>query len=677
MMTFIRKHLILTAFFLFLGICLFLGDGQQMLVDTVGAGGVLALLLVAFLYGKRERELPLVPAVLWGATILYFIVRTVFSDDIGYSVYSTVRILDAFLLFYIFYCYTNDNDRRVIPGYILAFCIFSLSASFVYMLIPTLAATLPKTNLLVPTYGHNNIVDILLFGIPIAFFFMVSNKKTLYLYIFISLLLGFAFSFARAAMIVVSLFLAASLLFIWKKLSVKKRTLLFTLFCVIAGMVLLLLTVPQKTYSGYVFQAILPKMTKQADGTTNRFEYFRQAILAIKERPFFGSGPGTFLLQSKHLQSAPDSYSRHAHNFILEQLTEVGSIGTTFLLLIGMWWLITVWRTYRKQEGTKRFTLVILGAGIVLQTLNASIDFSLNFFIILMLYGACTAIMVSFEKPDTHTKSLITSGILLLSVSLIFVFYLITSICSVGLKKRIPFVSSCCFLSEFYTVEMLKTSLKLSESDRAVIKLLHAGNPVIFEELGKYDDAQGNMLLAKQHYEQAINYDRKNFALYQRYLWMILEKRDYQEANRVLLTMAFDYLPASLASQLSKNQNDIHHLSESDQYEAFNILQTESVPELYFAKLFYLYGLYKLEANPALAEQFWQLALDCYPRLGVLYAELASLKLNTLNKPVEADIIINECRKIPEASLHCRNIFDDLSNLTYPGDLRESILHHQ
>ena len=66
----------------------------------------------------------------------------------------------------------------------------------------------------------------------------------------------------------------------------------------------------------------------------NRLEYWRQAIEAIKERPLFGSGPRTFYLLSRRLQSAPNSWSWFAHSFPLQTAAETGLVGLSIFLFL-------------------------------------------------------------------------------------------------------------------------------------------------------------------------------------------------------------------------------------------------------------------------------------------------------------------------------------------------------
>jgi O-antigen ligase len=669
MIDFVRKHLILNVFFLFLGVCLFLGDGQQMLIDVVGAGGVLVFILVAFLYGKRQRELPLTPTLLLGGTIFYFCIRTIFSDDIGYSVYTTVRMVEAFIIFYILYCFTTDEDRKVFPTYLLGFCIFSLFASIVYIFTPILSNTLTKSNLLVPTYGHNNVVDILLFGIPIAFFQLISQKKPLYVYIIMFLLFGIIFSFSRTAMMIVVLFLVISLLFYWKKISLKKRLFLGFFFFSILGILSLLLVIPQTTYKKYVPITILPKMTKQVDGAGNRFEYFRQAIEAIKERPLFGSGPGTFLLQSKRLQKTPDSYSRYAHNVLLQELTEVGAIGTSLLLLFLLWCFIHIWKAYNRGEKPKQYLLIMLASGVVLQILNASFDFSLNFFVVQLLVVSTLAVMTSFGNQKDKTVSFLGAFILTPSLILVFLFYLITSICSMGLRKHVPLLSTCCYLSEFISINLLEnTGGQISNFDQSSIIQFHKRNSSILE------------LLGIKYLNEAAVLSPKDMSLQNKYFYTLLRENNYSNIG-----LAIQHISTVLFSDEKNQSSDIESIESKIQKIDFTDQNLRSAFETvggqiphetlltkeFFAKYFYLLGYEMLTKDIHVAIQLWSLATQFAPQWSYFPVELASLYYfeEDYNKAIE---VLIECQKSISSKGHCDSV--DFSNFESPGFYKNEIL---
>src|SRR5439155_2143972 len=69
-------------------------------------------------------------------------------------------------------------------------------------------------------------------------------------------------------------------------------------------------------YSGF-FQ-------KGATSVIARFDYWRAAIQTVKQRPLFGTGPGTFAIPYQKLKAPEAEMSRLVHNDYLEQASDSG-----------------------------------------------------------------------------------------------------------------------------------------------------------------------------------------------------------------------------------------------------------------------------------------------------------------------------------------------------------------
>lgn len=113
-------------------------------------------------------------------------------------------------------------------------------------------------------------------------------------------------------------------------------------------------------YAGY-FQ-------RGATSVEARFDYWRAAIQIAKERPLFGTGPGTFQVPYARLKDPGSEMARLAHNDYLEQASDSGWIGFGLYLAFI---LTSVWVLYR-QSNLEIFPLgVLLGwTGLQLQSLS-------------------------------------------------------------------------------------------------------------------------------------------------------------------------------------------------------------------------------------------------------------------------------------------------------------------
>ena len=107
----IKKQAVITVFFLFLIISLFLGDGKQPFVDVWWALGILMMYGVRYYqHSKLDlRPLPRTIGFAWIALILYYIIRTPFSDSAGYSITATVRLLEAYLVYVMFFTISSEK----------------------------------------------------------------------------------------------------------------------------------------------------------------------------------------------------------------------------------------------------------------------------------------------------------------------------------------------------------------------------------------------------------------------------------------------------------------------------------------------------------------------------------------------------------------------------------------
>lgn len=652
-----------------------MGDGQQMIIDVVGAGGVLLFACIAYFYAEKQRELPNSLSLLWGVTIFYFIARTLFSDDIGYSVYSLMRFIDSFIIFYVFYCYRKNKDQTTVLWYILGFVLVSLVLSTIYVSVPALTLSLPKTNLLVPTYGHNNIVDILLFGLPIALMALIFKRNLVSIGVFLMIIIGIVFSFSRAAMLLSAFFIMVASIPVKHFLSRKIKILLFLLsLCVVSAMGILILF-PQTRYAQYFSPSFLPKMAKQTSGVGARLEYFNQAITAIRERPFFGSGPGTFYLQSMRLQSTYGTYSRYAHNVLLHEITEVGIIGVFLESFIILWCFFHLIRALRKGTTKPKLVYVTLASIGVLQLSNAMIDFSMNFFVIQMLSVFILSIMATAGESSESTQVSKPRFLFAGSIFLVFIFYITTSLCAMYPHKKIPFLYSCCLLSEFSSSTALeKTSNELTASELSDIHAFHKKNPIVLLSIARYYKTNMNEDLSKQYFRRALAYNPKNFPIYKAYILSLLEDKDTDELEHTLLLLFQHFSLQDLKTEIQYNYFFKPHLTQTDMMEIIALIPDGTMTSAKLSQIFYAFGYIRINLDTDLTEYLWSLAARTYPDTGFYYQELASLDY-FFNKNKDAAIAhINQCKQNNHAWEHCRQIHvPSLDNLTYPGENRNLI----
>ena len=369
------------VFLLVVGVGIFLGDGKQPAVDAFFAISIVLLFGWA-LYKKQIHSLPRPLFFSWSALLVYNFALIFFSDSPGFSVTTVMRLFMAFFVFVYGYSFSEKIETKKMENILLGIISVSCLVSFALLFFPDFARILPLMNLLYPTYGHNHIVDLLLFGIPIGLYRYVETKDKKILFLLILFFVTLIFSFARGAIALVGVFV---LLFARRNKSYRKPLLLlfgFIVVLLIGVSMVGKLDIPM--FGNYKISITKPRLLQ--DG---RFEYWRQALVATRERPWFGFGPGTFSLESRRLQARPGSYSWFAHSFPLEILVETGVVG--FVLFVTVGWMII-----KNMRGEKENKGVLWAIGLTL--LYSLFEFNLSYISIFLLVVFFLGLNSRWEK---------------------------------------------------------------------------------------------------------------------------------------------------------------------------------------------------------------------------------------------------------------------------------------
>ena len=139
-----------------------------------------------------------------------------------------------------------------------------------------------------------------------------------------------------------------------------------------------------------------------ATSVAARFDYWRAALITIKESPFLGSGPGTFMIRYRHHKPAGAEMARLAHNDFLQQSSDSGLLGG---LGYGVWSFGGLAILYRKHSGCALASAIWIG--LVGVTIQGLVEFGLfipaiswvSFFFMGWLGGLTNQI----DKPKEHS----------------------------------------------------------------------------------------------------------------------------------------------------------------------------------------------------------------------------------------------------------------------------------
>lgn len=645
----IKKQTVVIVFFLFLIVSLFLGDGKQPIVDVFWALGI--LVLYAFHYyqeGKLVlRALPRSITIAWAAFILYYIIRTLFSDSVGYSVTATARILEAYLLYILFYTISSERMVGFFEKCLIVVGAVAIIASWVFIAFPSLAGFLPLMNLLYATYGHNHLADFLLPIFPLVVFTVQKKPLGTSWFLFVFYVMGMLATFARGAWLMVAVYLLYAAVWHYKVFSFKYKAVIIAVgvvFFFLAGT----LVYPTRVPSGIPHSStwIARQLAKPSLLQDIRFKYWRQALLAINERPWFGSGPGTFYLQSLRWQDAPNSFSWFAHSFLLEQLVEVGLIGTALLTIV----IFTCGFLLTRQRSWVNSNTLLWGCGLIF--FYSLYEFNLDYLVLWVLFWSTLGLLMGRIRVDGHGHGALTK----LLLGWLFVFY----ISSVGSSVVASMNQTTAFLLAPYSSDLtiaslretLKKGIRLTSSQKSMVLLFHKKNPGVTFELAQIEEKMGETVEAENLYKETVDLDTQNTMYYSRYFSYLVKQNNTNNLARELRRTSFKRVPVVYHDVINKIDFQSPYLVIAYKGDIFEKPRNLSV-------IYYLLGVSVMKDDIWLTYWLWHLARDVYPDFGTFHVELASVEHYFFHNQQEAEAILTSCLQYPSPAQECGDYLQD------------------
>ncbi len=703
-------------FFIFLGLSLFFGDGQQPLINIISTLFIFTWTIGLNQYCQKQRQIPNKLFFIWSCLIVYNLFLIPFSIDAGYSITAFIRLNLIFLTFKNFYEFSHPQELNRFIKYLFYMCVFAVGLSVCFLLFPNLKIPLPVINLVYANFGHNFLSSLLLFILPFIVLKLANHYKISRFLILLILTLAIIFSFSRIVITITGLFFIYVLLNknIYKNKQIKiiltSLTILLSIFVVIWFTAI--------NFNKTQIRSLLSNsnwLTSQivkSFSINQRTHYWIQALDAYKTSPIVGYGPGTFSLLSLRFQKNPNSSSFYSHSRPLEILSETGTIGIIIylILLIYVFYKSKIIKINRNSD----INYVSLGLGLVLVFINSWFDYNLSFLVIEMLFwSGCAVLLInsneiyqnsdiqySLSDSDRNRKSRRVTPIIAFSASwrirqyffcskykllqnqstnllliLLLIFYslsILSIVTSALNNQQIAFYLTPFNIKTTQNLIVYKSAnnIALTPLELQLINIFHRQNPNILSQLA---NTQINQTYPYQDlYVQAVLYDPKNLNHYDEYLNILLKQNNPEKLTQAFIQMNLSYfhetkyiqiqnnlkkLPINIISQplfdyLSKNSLDVSYAS-------------------YLSKMFYNVGLNFIISNTKLSEQLWILARDLRPNLSFYHIELASLYKWKLNQILEAKYILKNCLLDNSAKNHCQQILNyndqDLNQLSSPG----------
>lgn len=380
------QNRIFTAFLLLLFFSLFLGDGKQAVVDIYGSAITLVMVFMFTTYGRPRRRLPASILYAWSGLLGWLCISTLYSIDIGYSLYTIVRFAEAFVLYYLFYVYTSGASPAF-SRFLVGFAVLSVVLSALSFIIPWFMH-MPTMNLIWSRAGHNHVADVLLLALFPSLVLIGVGPGALVLISTMYLLL-FTFFRARAAL---SLIVVSIALYYSAAMQHSRNGYKYGAILVLVSMLVVSVSYFVPTRLSGAFGSVSQKTLLPED---RRFDYWKQAVMAIQESPVYGNGPGTFALLSKRYQASAGDSSWFAHNYLLEIAAETGLVGIglfSSVLYVSLFRPLFI----RKKIRAQKEHAALMGS-VFLILMYGLVDFSLNYLIIWFIVWASIGIVTTYE----------------------------------------------------------------------------------------------------------------------------------------------------------------------------------------------------------------------------------------------------------------------------------------
>ncbi|OXM86517.1 DMT family transporter [Paenibacillus rigui] len=139
----------------------------------------------------------------------------------------------------------------------------------------------------------------------------------------------------------------------------------------------------------------------QQNSVIERGTFYIDAIKLFKDYPVTGAGGGAWAALYEKYQNNP-YVSRQAHNFFLQYLVEVGSLGfLIFIIILGIVLYLFIRNHFKNNEDTPRFIFIIIAASLLIHSM---IDFDLSFVYLGVLLFICLGAMISDLKVGLLNK---------------------------------------------------------------------------------------------------------------------------------------------------------------------------------------------------------------------------------------------------------------------------------
>lgn len=372
---------IITLVFLF--ILLFIPNQGKEYFSIAGLISLLSLsLLPIFIKNVRQDIAHKNPVTIFFILFLTAsTISTIFSIDQKRSIIQLLLFVSYFIVFTSIKSIFASHKGKELFG--ICYLVFVIILSFISLyntfILKYVNRAQEGVSFMWIYYGHNHLSAILLFALPLAFYFLWENWKNTFFRSILLLVTGYLllvmfFTLARAsiASLLISLFIGSFFL----PITAMKKSLIASF----VGVMLIFFVLP----FGINSTARKVNVSKNKVDVTvqaSRTLYWSQAVTNFTLHPFFGTGLDTFRKvnsNSAFPQKPTSLRSDYAHNFFLQMLSDMGIFG--FLTGLGLIFAVLT-RSAQKilvkshSVLSDKFLLIAFFVGIFASTLNTLFDY--------------------------------------------------------------------------------------------------------------------------------------------------------------------------------------------------------------------------------------------------------------------------------------------------------------
>lgn len=627
-----------------------LGDARQSVVDVFMAGTVMAGCF-ALWKAAAFRRLPATAIFLWSGTLIaaapFF-----WPDSTGPAVQNFIRYLFGYVVFGLLYAVATRGVAVLLERALLVVGVAVSVLTVLFLFIPH-PPWLPLMNLLYPSYGHNHAADILLFIVPVVFYSKELSGRWRAAFWFI-VLCGLIFSFARGAWILVALFGVATLI---RANTKKKRWLLLSI--VFASVFVFASVATASRWTKYISgglvdaPAIRRVINKGSLFRDPRFEYWTQAYKMIRERPVFGSGPGSFYFGSRRLQSQPSSFSWFAHSHVLQLLAEQGIVGALPALALFGWTLVYVVRFVRRTSPDHE-PAARLGMGVLLSAAYSFIEFNLSFAVVWALFWAMAGLILGVqsrtEPKSNNSRQFIVPLFILITF---YTLFIAQSAALVLFPKRADLAF---YLTPFdvVTARYYLVSATVTPEGIILVEKLHKTDPETLEVVASAWQKLGFMDASIGVRKRMLVLDPLNEENHKEYLGQLIGTARFEEAADWFVQYPVLFFPVT--TDKSTIAVPASFIQEHPQ-EYKKLFDSKYSHEVRYSRFYYNLGLWYLSTESKKTRRLWELASRLQPKLSYLWLERMFLEQQELGDYQSAEAIYTGCLHSLSAAKHCREVW--------------------